>query len=67
MFVFQMLMKKIGTLAKALEVESKKVKREAAIREKDSALTKSRNTDSSKRFAIYTMIFSPALEVHGLP
>lgn len=67
MFVFQMLMKKIGTLSKALEVESKKVKREAAIREKDSALTKSRNTDSSKRFAIYTTIFSLALEVHGLP
>lgn len=61
-----MLMKKIGTLAKALEVESKKVKREAAIREKDSALTKvdekMRNTNSSKRLAIYTMIFSLALQ-----
>ncbi|KAL8461671.1 hypothetical protein ACS0TY_032959 [Phlomoides rotata] len=49
----QMLMKKIGTLAKALEVESKKGKREAALREKDSALTKvdekMRNTNSSKR------------------
>lgn len=53
--VCKMLMKKIGTLAKALEVESKKVKREAAIREKDSALTKvdekMRNTNSSKRLA----------------
>ncbi|XP_075478602.1 microtubule-associated protein 70-5-like [Primulina tabacum] len=36
----KMLMKKTETLAKAIEVESRKIKREAAIREKDSMLTK---------------------------
>lgn len=48
-----MLMKRIETLARAIEVESKKVKREAAIREKDSALAKLdekiRSPNSSKR------------------
>ncbi|KAG8385865.1 hypothetical protein BUALT_Bualt03G0089600 [Buddleja alternifolia] len=36
----KMLMKKIETLNRAIEVESKKMKREAAIREKDSTLIK---------------------------
>ncbi|PIN18609.1 hypothetical protein CDL12_08712 [Handroanthus impetiginosus] len=49
----KMLMKKIETLTRAIEVESKKMKREAAIREKDSTLTKVeekiRNTNSAKR------------------
>ncbi|MCD7451710.1 hypothetical protein HAX54_013093 [Datura stramonium] len=36
----KMLMKKIETLNKAIEVESRKMKREAAIREKDSVSTK---------------------------
>ena len=46
-------MKKVETLARAIEVESKKIKREAAIREKDSALVKldekTRSPNSSKR------------------
>ncbi|KAM7525303.1 hypothetical protein LguiA_015205 [Lonicera macranthoides] len=51
----KMLMKKVDTLIKSFEVESKKMKREAAIREKDSASAKAddnkknRNTNSSKR------------------
>ncbi|CAA0818012.1 Microtubule-associated protein 70-5 [Striga hermonthica] len=51
----KLLMKKIETLTRAIEVESKKMKREAAIREKDSSLIKSdekiRSTNSSKRLA----------------
>lgn len=50
-------MKKIETLARAMEVESKKAKREAATREKDSALAKVedkiRSTNSSKRLALF--------------
>ncbi|KAL7213773.1 hypothetical protein ACSBR2_016331 [Camellia fascicularis] len=51
----KMLMKKVDTLTKAFEVESKKMKREAATREKESVLVKMednkkiRNTDSLKR------------------
>ncbi|KAL7130456.1 hypothetical protein ABFS83_13G135400 [Erythranthe nasuta] len=49
----KMLMKKIDTLTRAVEVESKKMKREAAIRDKDSTLVKVdekiRNTNSTKR------------------
>lgn len=50
-----MLMRKVDTLSKAIEVESKKIKREAAAREKEAISTKAdenkkiRNTDSSKR------------------
>ncbi|EYU27662.1 hypothetical protein MIMGU_mgv1a021959mg [Erythranthe guttata] len=36
----KMLMKKIDTLTRAVEVESKKMKREAAIRDKDSTVVK---------------------------
>ncbi|GFP80500.1 microtubule-associated protein 70-5, partial [Phtheirospermum japonicum] len=54
------LMKKIETLTRAIEVESKKMKREAAIREKDSNLIKTdekiRNTNSSKRLATILQI-----------
>ncbi|KAL1559989.1 hypothetical protein AAHA92_10262 [Salvia divinorum] len=50
----KLLMKKVETLARAIEVESKKIKREAAIREKDSALVKLdekiRSPNSSKRY-----------------
>ncbi|KAG6416432.1 hypothetical protein SASPL_123862 [Salvia splendens] len=50
----KLLMKKVETLARAIEVESKKIKREAAIREKDSALVKldekKRSPNSSKRY-----------------
>lgn len=54
----QMLMKKVDTLIKSFEVESKKMKREAAIREKDSASAKvddkkNRNTNSSKRLVLF--------------
>lgn len=53
---FQMLMKKIDTLNRAIEVESRKMKREAATREKDSTIIKAdekiRITNSSKRLAI---------------
>ncbi|KAL3627280.1 hypothetical protein CASFOL_028643 [Castilleja foliolosa] len=49
----KMLMKKIETLTRAIEVESKKMKREAAIRDKDSTFIKTdekiRNINSSKR------------------
>lgn len=49
-------MKKIETLARAMEVESKKAKREAAVRDKDSALTKleekMKSTNASKRLAL---------------
>ncbi|KAL3820833.1 hypothetical protein ACJIZ3_006738 [Penstemon smallii] len=50
----KMLMKKIETLTRAIEVELKKTKREAAIREKDSTTSlkvddKIRNKNSSKR------------------
>lgn len=49
-------MKKVETLARAIEVESKKTKREAAMREKDSALAKldekMRSTNSSKRLVV---------------
>lgn len=51
-----MLIKKVDTLIKALEVESKKMKREAAAREKNSTSEKLddnkkiRNTNSSKRY-----------------
>lgn len=52
----QLLIKKVETLARAIEVESKKIKREAAIREKDSALVKLdekiRSPNSSKRLAL---------------
>lgn len=34
---FQMLMKKVDALTKSIEVESKKLKREVAIREKEAA------------------------------
>ncbi|KAK4485178.1 hypothetical protein RD792_007791 [Penstemon davidsonii] len=50
----KMLMKKIETLTRAIEVELKKTRREAAIREKDSTTSlkvddKIRNKNSSKR------------------
>ncbi|XP_073028944.1 microtubule-associated protein 70-5 [Primulina eburnea] len=49
----KMLMKKTETLAKAIEVGSRKIKREAAIREKDSMPTKVddklRNPNTSKK------------------
>ncbi|KAK3022638.1 hypothetical protein RJ639_045404 [Escallonia herrerae] len=51
----EILMKKVDTLVKALEVESKKVKKEAATREQDAASAqvdnnkKNRKTNSSKR------------------
>ncbi|XP_073128904.1 microtubule-associated protein 70-5 isoform X2 [Henckelia pumila] len=49
----KMLIKKTETLAKAIEVESRKIKREAAIREKDSTPTKVdaklRNPNPSKK------------------
>ncbi|RVW80381.1 Microtubule-associated protein 70-5 [Vitis vinifera] len=51
----KMLMRKVDALSKAIEVESKKIKREAAAREKEAISTKAdenkkiRNTDSSKR------------------
>ncbi|KAK2994736.1 hypothetical protein RJ640_000137 [Escallonia rubra] len=53
----EILMKKVDTLVKALEVESKKVKKEAATREQDAASAqvddnkKNRKTNSSKRVA----------------
>lgn len=52
-----MLTKKIETLTKAIEVESRKTKREAAIREKDSSSTTKydgniRQTKSLKRSVI---------------
>ncbi|KAK2978528.1 hypothetical protein RJ640_010174 [Escallonia rubra] len=53
----KILMKKVDTLVKALEVESKKVKKEAATREQDAASAqvddnkKNRKTNSSKRAA----------------
>ncbi|KAL9146825.1 hypothetical protein ABFS82_13G136200 [Erythranthe guttata] len=54
----KMLMKKIDTLTRAVEVESKKMKREAAIRDKDSTVVKVdekiRNTNSTKRSVINT-------------
>ncbi|KAL3012314.1 hypothetical protein AAZX31_07G248700 [Glycine max] len=52
---FQMLIKKVGVLTKAMEVEWKKMKREAAAREKEASSTKSddnrknRSANSSKR------------------
>lgn len=42
----QLLQRKIDTLTKAMEVESKKMKREAAEREKDILL----NSDNKKKF-----------------
>ena len=50
-----MLIRKVDALIKAIEVESKKVKREAAAREKEAISTKAdenkktKITDSSKR------------------
>jgi hypothetical protein len=52
-----MLMKKVDALTKAMEVEWKKMKREAAAREKEVSSImaddnrKNRNTNSSKRFS----------------
>jgi hypothetical protein len=52
-----MLMKKVDALTKAMEVEWKKMKREAAAREKEASSIKAddnrknRNTNSSKRFS----------------
>lgn len=52
-------MKKTETLAKAIEVESRKIKREAAIREKDYIPTKVddklRNPNPSKRLEIFSV------------
>nr|XP_016511567.1 PREDICTED: microtubule-associated protein 70-5-like [Nicotiana tabacum] len=50
----KILMKKIETLNKAIEVECRKMKREAAIREKDSVSTKpDDNTRSRNSLTIY--------------
>lgn len=53
--VSQMLMKKVDALTKAMEVESKKMKREAVARDKEAAAAKvddnkkNRTISSSKR------------------
>lgn len=54
---FQMLLKKVDALTKAIEVETKKAKREAAAREKENALAmlneeskQSRKTNLPRRF-----------------
>jgi len=55
-----MLTKKVDALTKAMQVEWKKMKREAASREKEASSTKSddnrknRSTSSSKRFCKFT-------------
>ena len=55
-----MLIKKVDVLTKAMEVEWKKMKREAAAREKEASSTKSddnrknRSANSSKRFFSFT-------------
>ncbi|KAL6546859.1 hypothetical protein OROMI_022580 [Orobanche minor] len=52
----KMLMKKIETLTRTMELESKKMKKEAAIREKDSTLIKAdekiRNTNSCTKVEV---------------
>lgn len=56
-------MKKIETLNKAIEVECRKMKREAAIREKDSVSTKpddntrSRNSLTRSPFPLFFLLF----------
>lgn len=51
-----MLMKKVEALTKSMEVESKRIKREAAAREKEAASVKvldnikNRTINSSKRY-----------------
>lgn len=63
---FQMLNKKIDTLTKALEAEYKKIKREAAIKEKSPFSTKvndkMRNTNSSRR---YVFTYSYNTDISG--
>lgn len=52
-------MRKVDALSKAIEVECKKVKREAAAREKEASSMKAdenkkiKNTDSSRRYCFY--------------
>ena len=46
---FQMLMKKVDALTKSIEVESRKVKREAAAREKEAVSAK---PNKPKRFGV---------------
>ncbi|XP_057753088.1 microtubule-associated protein 70-5-like isoform X1 [Arachis stenosperma] len=58
----KMLAKKVDALTKAMEVEWKKMKREAAAKEKETSSTKSddnkktRSTSTSKRFGNLTLI-----------
>lgn len=60
-----MLMKKVDALTKAMEVESKRMKREAAAREKEAATVKvvdnkkSRAITSSKRYYVLQKLPAP--------
>ncbi|KAH0935131.1 hypothetical protein HID58_012248, partial [Brassica napus] len=58
----KMLLKKVDALTKAIEVETKKAKREAAAREKENALAvlneepkQCRKANLPRRFAVYTI------------
>lgn len=58
-----MLMRKVDALTKAIEAESKKIKREAAAREKEAISAKLddtrkiRSTSSSRRLVKHPLIF----------